>query len=103
MEVHILWHTVSRRSTPTVPSQVPESHFKGSVEQGNTVQKPELVRAVSRATGIVEGALDQSIKELRDQFGQTTVLRFSSLERNPRLNPDLFKFTPPKDADVLGD
>ena len=51
-------------------------------------------RSVQQASGVME---------LRDQFGQTTVLRFSSLERNPRLNPDLFKFTPPKDADVLGD
>ena len=42
--------------------------YRPRVEQGNTVQKPELVRAVSRATGIVEGALDQSIKELRDQI-----------------------------------
>ncbi len=42
--------------------------YRPRIEQGNTVQKPELVRAVSRATGIVEGALDQSIKELRDQI-----------------------------------
>ncbi|HVS26480.1 MAG TPA: outer membrane lipoprotein chaperone LolA [Burkholderiales bacterium] len=49
------------------------------------------------------GRLDLEVMELRDQFGQTTVLRFSSLERNPRLNPDLFKFTPPKNVDVLGD
>ena len=43
------------------------------------------------------------VMELRDHFGQTTVIRFSSLERNPRLSPDLFKFTPPKGADVIGD
>jgi hypothetical protein len=42
--------------------------FRPRIEQGNTVQKPELLRAVSRATGIVEGTLDQSIKELRDQI-----------------------------------
>ena len=42
--------------------------YRPRIEQGNTVQKPELIRAVSRATGIVEGALDQSIKELRDQI-----------------------------------
>ena len=41
--------------------------YRPRIEQGNTVQKPELIRAVSRATGIVEGTLDQSIKELRDQ------------------------------------
>ena len=42
--------------------------FRPRIEQGNTVQKPELLRAASRATGIVEGTLDQSIKELRDQI-----------------------------------
>ena len=42
--------------------------YRPRIEQGNTVQKPELIRAVSRATGIVEGSLDQSIKELRDQI-----------------------------------
>ena len=41
--------------------------------------------------------------ELVDPFGQTTVLRFSSLVRNPKLEPDTFRFTPPKGADVLGD
>jgi len=41
--------------------------------------------------------------ELLDPFGQTTVLRFSSLVRNPKLEPDTLRFTPPKGADVLGD
>ena len=38
------------------------------IEQGNTVQKPELIRAVSRATGLVEATLDYGIKELRDKI-----------------------------------
>ena len=42
--------------------------YRPRIKQGNTVQKPELVRAVSRATGIVEGSLDQNIKEVRDQL-----------------------------------
>lgn len=42
--------------------------YRPRVEQGTTVQKPELIRAVSRATGLVEGSLDQGIKELRDQI-----------------------------------
>jgi hypothetical protein len=42
--------------------------YRPRIEQGNTVQKPELLRAASRATGIVEGTLDQCIKELRDQI-----------------------------------
>ena len=38
---------------------------------------------------------------LVDNFGQTTTLSFSRLERNPKLEPDAFRFTPPKGADVL--
>jgi len=41
--------------------------------------------------------------ELVDQFGQTTVLRFSNIVRNPPLEPSTFRFTPPKGADVLGE
>jgi len=41
--------------------------------------------------------------ELVDHFGQTTVLRFTSIARNPHLDPGLFRFSPPKGADVLGD
>jgi outer membrane lipoprotein carrier protein len=41
--------------------------------------------------------------ELRDNFGQTTVLRFSNMERNPKLNSNEFKFAPPKGADVITD
>ena len=43
------------------------------------------------------------VMELLDSFGQTTVLRFVSLQRNPRLDPGLFRFSPPKGADVIGD
>ncbi len=43
------------------------------------------------------------IMELQDAFGHTTVLRFSKLQRNPNLSPQLFKFVPPKGADVLGE
>ena len=41
--------------------------------------------------------------ELEDSFGQTTVLRFTKMERNPALAEDVFHFTPPKGADVLTD
>lgn len=44
------------------------SLYRPRIEQGNTVQKPELIRLVSRATGLVEGTLDHGIKELRDQI-----------------------------------
>ena len=42
--------------------------YRPRVEQGTTVQKPELLRSSSRATGLVEGTLDLGIKELRDQI-----------------------------------
>lgn len=38
---------------------------------------------------------------LADSFGQTSVLQFTKMERNPPLDPQLFKFTPPAGADVL--
>lgn len=41
--------------------------------------------------------------ELVDQFGQTTMLKFSNLQRNPGLEAGLFRFTPPKGADLLGE
>ena len=39
--------------------------------------------------------------ELRDQFGQITVIKFADLQRNPKLPPDTFKFAPPAGADVI--
>jgi chaperone LolA len=44
-----------------------------------------------------------SIMELHDAFEHKTVLRFSNMQRNPKLSPALFKFVPPKGADVLGE
>jgi len=51
--------------------------------------------------GFGEGGLQAM--ELTDNFGQTTFLRFSKLERNPKVNPNEFRFDPPKGADVLGE
>ena len=41
------------------------------------------------------------VMELHDAFGHHTVLRFSGLKSNPSLGAQLFKFVPPKGADVL--
>jgi outer membrane lipoprotein carrier protein len=41
--------------------------------------------------------------DIFDNFGQRTRIKLTKLERNPKLSPDLFKFTPPKGADVIGD
>lgn len=41
--------------------------------------------------------------ELRDQFGQVTVITFADVERNPRIAADVFRFTPPPGADVISE
>lgn len=41
--------------------------------------------------------------EIFDNFGQTTLLRFTAFERNPALPASLFQFAPPKGADVVGE
>jgi outer membrane lipoprotein carrier protein len=49
------------------------------------------------------GAAGVQAMELADHFGQTTLLRFSNIARNPALDAATFRFTPPKGADVLGE
>jgi outer membrane lipoprotein carrier protein len=44
-----------------------------------------------------------SAMELKDAFGQTTLLKFSGMEKNPAVNANEFKFTPPKGVDVISD
>lgn len=39
----------------------------------------------------------------KDSFGNTTRIRFSAWQRNAKLPADLFRFTPPKGVDVVGD
>ena len=41
--------------------------------------------------------------EVYDNFGQRTLIRLAKLERNPKLPAELFRFTPPAGADVVGD
>ena len=40
--------------------------------------------------------------ELRDKLGQSTVIEFGAVRRNPPLDASLFKFRPPPGADVIG-
>jgi outer membrane lipoprotein carrier protein len=39
--------------------------------------------------------------ELRDSFGQVSLLTFTRFEKNPAMPADQFKFVPPKGADVF--
>jgi outer membrane lipoprotein carrier protein len=40
---------------------------------------------------------------LRDNFGQTTYLTFSELNKNPKLPNDAFKFVPPEGVDIISE
>ncbi|HQU15667.1 MAG: outer membrane lipoprotein carrier protein LolA [Chromatiales bacterium 21-64-14] len=40
--------------------------------------------------------------QLRDSLGQTTRIAFTQVQRNPKLDPKLFQFTPPPGVDVIG-
>jgi outer membrane lipoprotein carrier protein len=50
--------------------------------------------------GIADGMLRRMV--LVDRLGQTTRLDFDRIERNPRLAPSAFSFTPPPGVDVVG-
>jgi outer membrane lipoprotein carrier protein len=43
------------------------------------------------------------VMEIHDNFGQITLLRFTRFVSNPDLAADLFRFVPPKGADVAGE
>jgi outer membrane lipoprotein carrier protein len=49
------------------------------------------------------GAQGVQAMELVDHFGHTTRLRFSHVQRNPKVDPAEFRFQPPAGADVLGE
>jgi outer membrane lipoprotein carrier protein len=50
--------------------------------------------------GFGDGLLEQL--EMQDSFGQVTLFRFSGLERNLEVDPELFRFVPPPGMDVFG-
>ncbi|MBI4998561.1 MAG: outer membrane lipoprotein carrier protein LolA [Rhodocyclales bacterium] len=43
------------------------------------------------------------LMEVRDNFGQTTIIILDRIEGNVALPADTFRFTPPKGADVVGE
>jgi outer membrane lipoprotein carrier protein len=51
--------------------------------------------------GLGKGGLEAM--QLSDQFGQKTIIKFSDLQRNVKLPPETFRFTPPKGADVISE
>jgi outer membrane lipoprotein carrier protein len=51
--------------------------------------------------GLDEGKILLMVME--DAFGLRTEIRFKDIKRNPQLNDDLFRFTPPAGVDIIGD
>lgn len=43
------------------------------------------------------------LMEVRDNFGQTTVIRFGHIDTRTALPADTFRFTPPRGADIVGE
>lgn len=43
------------------------------------------------------------VMELHDNFAHVTTIKFSQLQRNPKLSPQAFRFTPPPGVDVVGE
>lgn len=43
------------------------------------------------------------VMEIHDNFGQTSLLRFTRFQVNPAVGANQFRFTPPKGADVVGE
>lgn len=104
-----------RRLQAALPSS-PASILFGSndferefeVTEAGTRDGLEWVRAKPRARDTTFERIEIGFRDglpgamlLVDNFGNTTHLRFSQVERNPRLDADAFRFVPPKGADVL--
>ncbi|MCP5221479.1 MAG: outer membrane lipoprotein chaperone LolA [Zoogloeaceae bacterium] len=81
-----------------------------TLEDGGRMNELDWAVATPRATdssfarmkmGFADGQL--AAMEIQDNFGQTTLLRFTEFKTNPALNASLFSFTPPKGVDVVGE
>jgi outer membrane lipoprotein carrier protein len=76
------------------------------IERGGDLAWVELRPLDSRSEferillGFGDGVLEQL--EMEDSFGQVTLFRFFALERNPEVDPELFRFVPRPGMDVLG-
>ncbi|MBI2306342.1 MAG: outer membrane lipoprotein chaperone LolA [Rhodocyclales bacterium] len=85
-----------------------EKHF--TLKDAGTKDGLEWLEAIPKAadTGFERVRLGFAGNELRameltDSFGQATSLVFARVEKNPPLAASVFRFVPPKGADVLGE
>ena len=78
-----------------------EGGTRDGLEWLNATPKAKDPAFESVAIGLRNGVPEAM--ELRDSFGQTSVLRFTKFEKNPKLADTHFKFVTPKGADVFSD
>jgi len=83
-----------------------DAHFE--LKEAGAADGVEWLEAVprSRESGFdririgFRGGLPEAM-EVLDAFGQTTRFAFRAIERNPALDPELFRFQPPPGVDVI--
>ena len=80
-----------------------------SIEETSTTADDQRVTLVPKAddSNVIRLQVHFSGKLLihidaEDSFGNTTIFSFSNLERNPKLDENIFTFTPHAGADVIG-
>ena len=76
-----------------------EAPARDGLEWLNAVPKAKDSQFQQISIGLKNGT--PAAMELKDSFGQTSVLAFSKFEKNPSLGPMQFKFVTPKGADVF--
>ena len=76
-----------------------EAGTKDGMEWLKAVPKAKDTSFEQISIGLRDG-LPQAM-ELKDSFGQTSLLTFSKFEKNPALTATSFKFVMPKGADVF--
>jgi len=91
----------------TDPGLLDEQFMVQEAGESDDWQLLEL-RARNRETDferILLGLRDDSLQlmVIEDAFGLRTEVRFEQIERNPELDPGLFRFVPPESADVIGE
>jgi outer membrane lipoprotein carrier protein len=75
-----------------------EAGARDGLEWLNAVPKARDTSFEQISIGLRNGVPEAM--ELKDNFGQTSVLKFTSFQRNPSLGAQQFKFDIPKGADV---
>lgn len=81
--------------------QLDEAYFVIQLDEGRFELKPEQGGSLFDSMSIVfDGGKPASIA-LTDSLGQTTRIRFTQLELNPRLSGDQFVFEIPNGVDVI--